>query len=338
MAHANGTLRISQSISVSKFRHGRRSTEFSALRPPFAAGKTANRGTRNRLLVFATSGKIALVTGANTGMGKYTSEMLAREGYEVLLACRDKEKGTAAAMEIAAATGGTARFVQLDLSSLESVNSCCKKLLAEGRPISRLVNNAGIMACPAWTTQDGFESQMGTNHLGHFALTLQILPLLQEAGKSGKVARVVNVASAAHQGCKELTMNSLAQLDEPNYVPWGAYGASKAANILFTRELAKRLKAENMSVTANTLCPGLVATDLGRYLVEGTKWYMKPVVAFVIPFMMSRAKSIPDGASTALFLATSEKVEGISGEYFVDSEIKTSSELTQDMNLAEQLW
>eukprot|EP00240_Pyramimonas_obovata_P004350 CAMPEP_0118939844 /NCGR_PEP_ID=MMETSP1169-20130426/29980_1 /TAXON_ID=36882 /ORGANISM="Pyramimonas obovata, Strain CCMP722" /LENGTH=345 /DNA_ID=CAMNT_0006884197 /DNA_START=89 /DNA_END=1126 /DNA_ORIENTATION=- len=293
--------------------------------------------SRGAMRVFAKD-KIALVTGANTGMGKYTSQELAREGYEVLMACRDEDKGKRAAQEVAEETRGKTRFIQLDLASISSVSECAKLLQDEARPLDRLVNNAGIMACPPWKTADGFEAQMGTNHLGHFALTLQLLPLLAAAGDTTTPARIVNVASAAHKGCKELDTSALAVLDKVNYVPWGAYGASKAANILFTRELARRLKEQNMPITANALCPGLVATDLGRYLVDGAKWYMKPFTALIIPFMMSKAQSIPKGSSTALHLALSEDIEGISGEYFVDSELSDSSELTQNMKLAKDLW
>ena len=285
-------------------------------------------------------------------MGKFTSQELAREGYEVLMACRDVEKGKQAAQEVAAETGGKTRFIELDLASITSVNECAKLLQDEGRPIERLINNAGIMATPAWTTADGFEAQMGTNHLGHFALTLQLLPLIAAAGDAEAPARIVNVASAAHKGCKELDTGALGVLKEDNYVPWGAYGASKAANILFTRysaspitilrsmntitaipcyesqgmtrvscrdllpddlflhrELARRMKEQKMPITANALCPGLVATDLGRYLVDGAAWYMKPFTSVMIPVMMSRAQSIPEGASTALHLALSKEVE-----------------------------
>jgi len=146
------------------------------------------------------------------------------------------------------------------------------------------------------------------------------------------------VASAAHKGCAELDVAKLGSLDKEAYVPWGAYGASKAANILFTRELARRLEAAGVPVTANALCPGLVATDLGRYLVEAAPWWQKPITSLIIPVMMARAKGIPDGASTALHLALAPELEGVTGGYFVDSAPFESSDLAQDMDLAARLF
>jgi len=285
----------------------------------------------------------AIVTGANSGLGKETALKLAAAGYEVIVASRDKEKGLAAAQEIEGKLGNAdVRFEELDLADMANVRKFAERINDEGKPIRRLINNAGIMATPPWKTSDGFERQMGVNHLGHFLLTNLLIDLLVKGGETGpegdKPARIVNVASAAHKSATKLDIDTLGKLDESTYSPWGNYGESKSANILFTRELARRLTEKGLPVTANAMCPGLVDTNLGRNILEGTKWYARPLISVLFVFAKLRSKSVEDGAKTEILLANSPNVTGITGTYWTDEKEAESSSLTRDMDLAKRLW
>ena len=204
-------------------------------------------------------GKTVIITGANTGIGLETAVDLAKRNARVILACRSVERGEKAAVEVRKRSGNNnVVFFQLDLASLDSVRKFAAKILEEEPQIDILINNAGVMALPERTlTQDGFEMQFAVNHLGHFLLT----NLLLDHIKKTPSARIVNVSSKAHlRGNIDFeNLNS-----EKSYVPWIAYDTSKLANILFTRSLAKRL--EGTGVTANSLHPGLIMTELSRHL------------------------------------------------------------------------
>ena len=204
-------------------------------------------------------GKTVIITGANTGIGLETAVDLAKRNARVILACRSVERGETAAVEVRKRSGNdNVEFVQLDLASLDSVRKFAAKILEEEPHINILINNAGVMAIPKRTlTQDGFEMQFATNHLGHFLLTNLLLDRIKEAPS----ARIVNVSSTAHhRGNIDLdNLNS-----EKSYTPWKAYGTSKLANILFTRSLAKQLKGTG--VTANVLHPGVISTELARHI------------------------------------------------------------------------
>ncbi|WP_406381269.1 oxidoreductase [Streptomyces sp. NBC_01618] len=200
------------------------------------------------------SGRTALVTGANSGIGLVTARELARHGARVLLACRDESRGKEAASRIrTAVTGADVEFVPLDLADLDSVRACA----AEHTPdrIDLLINNAGVMALPYGKTADGFERQFGVNHLGHFALAGLLLPKL--LGTPG--ARVVSVSSGMH-ALSNIDMGDLNS--ERNYRRWIAYGRSKTANLLFVHELARRLAAAGREVVAAAAHPGYAATNL----------------------------------------------------------------------------
>ena len=204
-------------------------------------------------------GKTVIITGANTGIGLETAVDMAKRNARVILACRSEERGEKAAVEVRKRSGnGNAVFVQLDLASLDSVREFSAKILEEEPRIDILINNAGVMAVPERKlTKDGFEMQIGINHLGHFLLTNLLLDRIKEAPS----ARIVNVSSRAH-----LRANlDLGDLNlEKSYDAWTAYGNSKIANILFTRSLARRLKGT--CVTTNSLHPGVIMTELGRHL------------------------------------------------------------------------
>lgn len=193
-------------------------------------------------------GSVAIITGANAGIGKETAIDLARRGGKVYIACRDIKRGEDALKEIMKKSGSNnVHFLQLDLASMDSIKEFSKKFHELEPKLHILVNNAGVMACPKSSTSDGFEMHIGTNHLGHFLLTSLLLDRLKESAPS----RVVNVASLFYIVGK-IRKGDL--FGEKFYFRWFAYASSKLANILFTKELARRL--EGTSVTANCLHPG----------------------------------------------------------------------------------
>ena len=203
-------------------------------------------------------GKTAIITGANTGIGLETAVDFAQRNGRVILACRSKDKGEAAVELVKKrSSNNNVLFMQLDLSSLESVRNFSARVLDSEAHIDILVNNAGVMACPYTKTADGFEMQFGVNHLGHFLLTNLLLDRMKEAPS----ARIVSVSSSAH-GRGKINLDDLNSTKD--YNSWGAYAQSKLANILFTRSLATRLEGTN--VIANTLHPGLIKTELSKHV------------------------------------------------------------------------
>ena len=195
------------------------------------------------------SGRTAVVTGANSGIGFHTAKHLARHGATVVLACRNTDAARAAAARI----DGSTRVAELDLASLASVRAFAESV---DHPVDLLINNAGVMTPPRYReTADGFELQYGTNHLGHVALTARLLPRLLEA----PAPRVVAVASVAHHSGNESVLEAN---PESSYAPQVAYGNTKLANILFARELQRRAAAAGSTLTATAAHPGVAATNL----------------------------------------------------------------------------
>jgi NAD(P)-dependent dehydrogenase (short-subunit alcohol dehydrogenase family) len=212
------------------------------------------------------SNKRVLITGANSGIGYHTALKLARKGAHVLLACRDRQRGEAAISRLHADSPGTkAELILLDLASLESVRSVAAAELAQHRPLHLLINNAGVMAPPKrLETPDGFELQFGINVLGHFALTALLLPALQQAADESSAdsstrPRIVTVSSIAHKRA-QLNLDDLQS--SQSYSPMGAYQQSKLANLLFTFELDRRLRATNSSIMSVAAHPGVASTNL----------------------------------------------------------------------------
>jgi NAD(P)-dependent dehydrogenase (short-subunit alcohol dehydrogenase family) len=204
------------------------------------------------------AGVRAVVTGANSGLGLYTTLELARRGASVVLGVRDAERGRAAADQMLAQVPGAALEVSpLDLADLGSVRSFAAGLA--GRRVDLLVNNAGVMAIPRRTTADGFETQFGTNHLGHFALTGLLLSALLTGQLVGGAPRVVTVSSTLHRRGR-LDRDDL--MGEQSYSPWRAYGQSKLANLLFMRELQRRADAAGLRLLSVAAHPGYAATNL----------------------------------------------------------------------------
>jgi NAD(P)-dependent dehydrogenase (short-subunit alcohol dehydrogenase family) len=245
------------------------------------------------------SGKTLLVTGANSGLGLQTSLALARKGARVLMACRNPAKAEQALQKVRAdVPGAQVELVSLDLASLASIEAAADEVALRTQQLDVLINNAGVMAIPRSVTADGFEMQLGTNHLGHFALTGRLLPLLREA----RAPRVVNVASTAH---KPGTMRFDDLMGEQSYGRWSAYSQSKLANLLFTAELDKR---HGDWLTVAAAHPGYANTHLqsgqGSWLLEQTMRLGNALLA----------QSDAQGALPQLYAATMPDVRG--NEYF----------------------
>ncbi|MBN3277866.1 RDH13 dehydrogenase, partial [Polyodon spathula] len=250
-------------------------------------------------------GKTVLITGANIGIGKETAQDLARRGARVIMACRDMDKASEAAEEIRQKTGnGNVVIKKLDLASLESVRHLAEEIQHEEERLDLLINNAGIMMCPKWKTEDGFEMQFGVNHLGHFLLTNSLLDLLKKSSPS----RIINVSSLAHEK-GQIHFDDI-NLDK-DYDPYKSYRQSKLANVLFTRELAHRL--QGAGVTANSLHPGVVNTALGRHISPTIALWKRIIFA---PFILLLLKTPWQGAQTTIHCAVAEELEHTSGLYF----------------------
>ena len=249
-------------------------------------------------------GRLAIVTGANSGIGFQTARYLARAGAVVVLACRNAEKGEAARARIAAENSAAdVRVKILDVADLDSVRRFATEFLGEGGPLDLLINNAGVMALPERrTTPQGFEMQFGTNHLGHFALTGLLLPaLLRQAG-----SRVVTVASIAHKGGR-LNFDDLHA--ERGYDPRGAYQQSKLANVVFGLELDRRLRARSANTMSVIAHPGVAVTNIvSNGMGTGLKGR---VVSALMPLV---AQSDDRGSWPLLYAATSPAARG--GGYY----------------------
>lgn len=244
------------------------------------------------------AGRSAIVTGASSGIGFETARALAGIGAEITLAVRDMAAGERAAQAIGASTGNKALHVaRLDLADLDSV---AEFVSSWDGPLHILVNNAGVMACPEMRTRSGWEMQLATNHLGHFALAVGLHRALAAAGG----ARIVSVSSSGHQ-ISPVVFDDL-HFDFRPYDPWLAYGQSKTANVLFALEATRRWMADG--ITANALMPGAVYTNLQRH-TGGKGSGRTPAEWF---------KSVEQGAATSVLLAASPLLEGIGGRYFVD--------------------
>ncbi|MDG4764105.1 oxidoreductase [Solwaraspora sp. WMMD406] len=254
------------------------------------------------------TGRIAVVTGANTGIGYETARMLAHKGAHVVLTYRDERKGTAALDRIRSSRpAGEVSGALLDLADLGSVAAFADTYRSDHDRLDLLINNAGVMAPPLGRTKQGFELQFGTNHLGHFALTGHLLPLLDAVttGGGGGTARVVTVSSLAHR------MGGI-DVDDLNwrhrrYRPWAAYGQSKLANLLFTLELHRRLTEAGSGVRAVAAHPGLTSTEIGRYQGRNTSGNPSRIERII---RMRPA----DGALPSLRAATDPDVTG--GSYW----------------------
>mmetsp|Transcript_45099 Transcript_45099/g.75256 ORF Transcript_45099/g.75256 Transcript_45099/m.75256 type:complete len:307 (+) Transcript_45099:92-1012(+) len=267
-------------------------------------------------------GRVAIVTGCTSGIGKETVRVLAKQGATVILACRDVKKAEEVATEIKTETKNDHLMViPLELASLQSVRAFVEKFKATRLPLHILINNAGLMASPRKETEDHFEMQFGVNHLGHFLL----VRLLEDFLKASAPSRVVVISSSMHNG--EINFDDL--MGKKKYDPWKAYAQSKLASLLFVREAAKRFAGTE--VTFNAVHPGAIATDLSRHVGVVMRVLFK---AFGVFFL----KTIPEGAATTVYVATNPAVEDVSGKYFADCAETTPSKEAQDDETAKRLW
>ena len=269
-------------------------------------------------------GKTVVITGGNSGIGKETAVDLARRGARVIIGCRNLQKGKEALKEIKERSGNSNVFLEeLDLASLKSVRTFADKILSLESRVDVLINNAGVMMCPYQKTEDGFEMQFGTNHLGHFLLTMLLLDRL----KRSQPSRIINVSSSAHRmGSDKINFADINF--EKSYDRWAAYYNSKLANVLFTRELSKRL--EGTHVTVNALHPGAVSTELQRHMFFSSFWFY--------PIRWYMFKTPEQGAQTSIHCAVSEEMDEVSGKYLCDCRIVEPSKGAQDDDAAEKLW
>lgn len=251
-------------------------------------------------------GKRALVTGVSSGLGVETARSLTAHGAEVIGTARDVAKARAANEGV--------RIVEMDLSDLKSVRACADALVKEGKKLDAIIANAGVMAAPQGKTKDGFETQLGTNHLGHFVFVNRLVPLLNDG------ARIVIVASSGHRMAPF-------SVDDPNfehtaYDPWVAYARSKTANVLFAVELDRRLKSRGIRATA--LHPGGIRTELGRHVGHRDEAAMVTAINAELakegrpPFEW---KTIPQGAATSVWAAFRARADDIGGRYCEDCHV-----------------
>jgi NAD(P)-dependent dehydrogenase (short-subunit alcohol dehydrogenase family) len=275
------------------------------------------------------SGKRILVTGVSAGLGVETARTLAAHGAQVVGAARNLNKAMAATEHVRAqaANGGGLELVELDLASLASVRACADALVSAGRPVDLVIANAGVMACPKSETSDGFETQFGTNHLGHFVLVNRIASLLKPG------SRLVNLSSSGHRF-------SDVDLDDPNfertpYTEVAAYGRSKTANILFAVEFDRRHRTNGVRATA--VHPGGIQTELGRHMKPGVIQQMinqineinaanaaagRPAYSF---------KTIPQGAATSVWSGIIAAADDVGGRYCEDCH---AAELAEDADVS----
>jgi len=268
------------------------------------------------------NGKVCLITGANSGIGKEAALGLAQLGATVVIAARDRKKGEATVSEIRQATGHqNVNLIVADLSSMMSVRDLASTFLGGYPRLHVLINNAGTYLPKRITTADGYEAVFATNHLGHFLLTSLLLDLL----KSSAPSRIINVTSDAHRGA-EIDFEDLMQ--EKKYSAFKAYHQSKLANVLFTYQLSKLL--EGTGVTVNCLHPGVVRTGFGKDM--GGLFSIS--VKLAGPFMMRPAKA----AQALVYMTSAPELEKVSGKHFAKGREKESSRESHDMNAAERLW
>ena len=268
------------------------------------------------------NGKVCLITGATSGIGKASAMQLASMGAEIVFVARNKEKAEELKEALKASTGKDATSIIADLSSQEEVKRAAGEFLSLNKPLHILLNNAGIVNTTRKETVDGFEEVFAVNHLAYYAFTVMLMNKLIENGPS----RIVNVASSAHTFIKELDFEDLQSKND--YKTMQAYGKSKLANILFTRELAERL--EGKGVTVNCLHPGVVDTEI----ISSNSLFLKLLTTLVKPFFRKPDK----GAETSVYLCSSPEVEKETGGYYSDCKIEKISAAARSKENASKLW
>jgi NAD(P)-dependent dehydrogenase (short-subunit alcohol dehydrogenase family) len=261
------------------------------------------------------AGKRILVTGASAGLGVETARALAAHGAQVTGAARDLAKAERATQEVRAqaANGGGLELVELDLANLTSVRACADALVADGRPFDMIIANAGVMACPKGVTADGFETQFGTNHLGHFTFVNRIASLLKDGG------RLVNLSSSGHR-FSDVDLND-PNFEHTKYDEFGAYGRSKTANVLFAVEFDRRHRGRGVRGAA--VHPGGIQTELGRYMTPEVIQRMIENINAARPGGAAAFewKTIPQGAATSVWAACVASADEVGGRYCEDCHV-----------------
>jgi len=280
-----------------------------------------SRGIGNEIIRPMLKDRTFFVTGANSGIGRAMSEVLAARGGSVVLAARSEER-TKPVLD-AIRSGHPAidpQFVQIDLSDLASVRRAAGLFLASGHPIDVLVNNAGIAGTRA-LTRDGFDLTYATNHIGPFVLTNLLLPRLLESPQG----RIVNVASVGHMTVKQMDWSGLERRTTPKRSGFADYAVTKLMNVLHAKELARRLAGSR--VTTYALHPGAVASNIWRAIPQPAQWFMKL-------FMLSNE----EGARTPLYCATAPELATVTGRYYDKCREVPPNPLATDESLAKELW
>ncbi|KAK9147471.1 hypothetical protein Scep_006228 [Stephania cephalantha] len=278
------------------------------------------------------SGLTAIVTGASSGIGAETTRVMASRGVHVVMAARNIAAARSVKEEVVKEIpAAKVDILELDLMSMASVRKFAQEFKSLNLPLNILVNNAGVMATPFMLSQDKIEMQFATNHIGHFLLTNLLLETMKSTARESNIeGRIVNVSSEAHrfpypEGIRFDKIN-----DETWYSSWRAYGQSKLANVLHANELTRRLKEDGIQITANSLHPGAITTNLLRYHT-----YVNGIVNAVGKFFL---KNVQQGAATTCYVALHPQVKGVSGKYFADSNLGKASSHGQDSLLAKRLW
>lgn len=266
------------------------------------------------------TGKIAIVTGANSGMGMATTAALADMGATVVMLCRNEKRGKEALELLKQRAERQLDLMLCDLGDFASIRNFADAFRKKYEKLDILVNNAGFISLDRQITKDGLERQFGVNHMGHFILTMKLVDLIPDGG------RIVNVASGAHKTGK-IHFEDINLSKGFNVIK--AYSQSKLANVLFTRELARRLQEKKILV--NCCHPGAVATNIG---VSRDTGFGKTITGMLKPFFQTPEK----GARTAIYLASDENIDGITGEYFYRCRVAKSSKRSKDKELAKRLF
>ncbi|CAN1267454.1 Short-chain dehydrogenase TIC 32, chloroplastic [Linum perenne] len=300
----------------------------------FSSSSTAEEVTAG----IDASSLTAIVTGASSGIGAETARVLALRGVSVIMGVRSMESAKRVKEEIVKEIpSAKIDAMELDLSSLASVRKFASAFNSSGRRLNLLINNAGVMATPFTLSKDNIELQFATNHLGHFLLTSLLLENMKKtAVESKKEGRIVVVASEAHRATYPNGIRFDKINDKTGYSAYLAYGQSKLSNILHANELSRRLKEEGANITANSLHPGIIATNLFRHMtiISGKNTLNRIVDAFgKLAF-----KNVQQGAATTCYVALHPQVKGISGEYFSDSNLGNTTSLGKDAALGKKLW
>lgn len=278
------------------------------------------------------SGLTAIVTGASSGIGVETARALALRGVHVVMAVRNVSAGKSVKEDITKGIpNAKVDVMELDLTSMASVRKFASEFNSMNIPLNILINNAGVMATPFLLSKDGIELQFATNHVGHFLLTQLLLENMKDTcRKSGIEGRIVNVSSEGHRFAYSEGVRIDKINDESQYNSIRAYGQSKLANILHANELSRQFKEEGVEITANSLHPGSIITNLLRY----------HSIIDVLSRTLGRLvlKNAQQGAATTCYVALHPQVKGVTGKYFSDSNLYEPSAKAKDADLAKKLW